>query len=330
MIGSAVCGLLLLLVCFLLYREIDHLRDVKKKVTAKRKDLDTYFERDPFPSPTNVAAFRQNCGDLDNEMGLLIKHMGSGQLQMKAEQEPLEWLTMLTRMQKDLIDRANAKGVSLASTSFGFGKYGEGTPPSRADVRRLTLQVKLVDAVCQQLYDAGIRELLSVDREIFEGESADAVMVTGEEQATSASTNAIETLFSVEPLTLRFKAKEMALVNVLNSFASSKLLIVVTGVTIQGGQGVQIEESMAAAGAASSVIASGPVSSENTVVAEETAAPAAAAPVSEIDTRPREERVVSGRSKEVQANITVTIKIYRFVAGDMSAQAAAPAAQPAP
>ena len=306
-IGSATCVLLMLVVCFLLYREIGRLRGVKQKVETKRKELQGFYARDPFPSPANVDAFRQNCTDLDKEMSQLMKRMSKGQIQMKADQEPLEWLTMLTRMQKDLIDRAYAKSVGLANTSFGFGKYGEGTPPSRADVPRLTLQVKIVDAVCGLLYEAGIKELLGIDREMFEGGAMTAGLAAhGGEVTADTQTNSVKSLLSEEHMSLRFKAKETALVNVLNSFASADMLIVVTGIWMRGEPAVVLEAA--------------PVASDSTWDSALAATSKVARAVGEIDERPRDQRIVSGRSKESPATITVNISVYRFVEGDVVEQ----------
>jgi hypothetical protein len=154
---------------------------------------------------------------------------------------------------KELLDRAKTAGVSVPEGfAFGFGRHMPGNLPATPDVPRLTQQLRLVQALCETLYQARISELRGIGREEFEtgvggAEEGSAPAGRARERRRPDATAALANvpnpqaglipdreLFGRWHFVLHFTAKEAALRDVLNRLARGSLVIVVTRLELAG------------------------------------------------------------------------------------------------
>jgi hypothetical protein len=128
----------------------------------------------------------------------------------------------------------------------------EGRLPLPQDVPRLTQQVRIVETLCDVLFEARITELNGLGREEFEGEDsasgpAQPQPTAGRSRrgskpvAVTASLNSVNRNAGIIPpeasygawhFVLKFTAKERALLDVLNRFAQSAVFVVVTDMSM--------------------------------------------------------------------------------------------------
>jgi len=288
----------------LLFLEKKRLRTSMNTLGSVRVQLENSYKRVPFPNDENIAATRRNVKALGEELVLLRREMGRGQVAVQARMEPLEWLTLLTKTQRLLADRARKSQVQLPPDfAFGFQKYDDGKPPIRADVGRLSLQLGIVENVCGILYSSGIKGLVSINREQFEDKPSVGPRAKGESEV---STNEVVRLFTKEHFTLEFNGREAAVVSAMNALASNKLFIVVSSVVIHGSAG-------AALSTTSKVAETAGRSKDESGVADQAVEDGTTGTAEEADVRPREERIVCGRgSAEPPARVILVLDVYGF------------------
>jgi hypothetical protein len=302
MLWSCVLGLLALMALvavIIALREFRRARAAQARLQSQRIELHNIYGRDPFPTAKNIESVRANTAIRQRDLNLLRQRMGHGQILASESLDPLGWMALLRRLQGELREAARSAQITVPDRfAFGFGRYDEGRPPKAADdVRRLTLQLRSVDALTRLLFACGIRELAAVSREEFE----EASMIRLRTSTSPAPSEQGDRLFNKEHVVLGFHAKETSLVEVLNRLVASGMFIVVTGVRIEGKSGL--------------VLGAEGKSGETPGLRHPAEAAAAAGghpPTPAFDGRPRDERVVSGRSVESPALVTLDIDIYTF------------------
>jgi len=233
-------------------------RDLRAKAQLRERDLElrALYAKDPFPSTNNLSGERKNLKDLEVELGRLLEAMSHGQVEPE-EQSPERFISQFHETRRRLERLAAANGVTLTPKddfAFGFDRHMAGNPPAHPDVRRLTQQLLIVEALCNELYAARITVLRGIGREEFEqslngdeagGDAARPVARSarrrGAEVATvmnvknpDAGLIPDKALYGTWRFTMEFTAKEMALIDVLNRLARCDTFAAVTRVEVQG------------------------------------------------------------------------------------------------
>ena len=228
----------------------------KAQLSERDLELRGLYAKDPFPSTNNLSGERKNLKDLEGELGRLLDAMSHGQMDPE-EQSPERFISQFHETRRRLERLAAANGVTLAPKddfAFGFDRHMAGSPPAHPDVLRLTRQLLIVEALCNELYAARITALRGIGREEFEqsltgdeatGDAARPVARSARRRGTEAATIVNvrnpdagvipeKALYGTWRFTLEFTAKEMALMDVLNRLARCDTFAAVTRVEVQG------------------------------------------------------------------------------------------------
>lgn len=278
--------------CALLYIETRKLRAVQGSFDVNLVALKSSMMRDPFPTPKNIEATSNNVRTLADDSALLRREMNTGQVAVEAGMEPLTWLSLLTKRRKDLQDGARTANVRLPPLfSFGFEKYDAGTPPKVSDVRRLDLQLKTVEQICRSLYQSRVSEITKLNREQFEEQSG--IAATHGIAVVAATATNEPPLFTKEHFSIGLKAREAALIELLNMLASNRMFTVVTLVRVTGNPGVDLRPPAK--------------TGEETASDGKTGRKAVG-----FDDRPPSQRIITGRGTERPAEVFLELDVYEF------------------
>lgn len=314
---------------YLLYRGFSQLSESEATLSQKRSELIQFFDRNPFPSPENVARERDNMQRLGDLFTGLMEELRKGQGVAPEKSSPSTFMSVLSGKRNNLVALARSRNVTLAEgLGFGFDKYlgSQSELPAPDHVPRLTQQLAIVETLGQVFFKEGISELSSVKRDEFESAAALAVATastpaapapgtpaparrrqqpgaavppgqTGAVRASKAGVLGTQDLYSSFRFTIEFKAKERVLMAVLNQIASADSFIVVRRLQIaKEGQDVQDMVAQAA----------------KTANDEDPGQNAVAKPVVSPRTLTRQERMVSGQGMEVPMKILLELDVYRF------------------
>ena len=328
MIGGAVVLLLGIALSVVLYFKSGAHSESTSGLSSAQMQLQRLSNRSVFPSEANV----QTMG---KQLEIYREYREGLLADMRKDQRPAQAIDRdgFRRVLEDglrrLVSDARANSVALApGLAFGVQRYIEGAPPSDEELPRLVDQFASIADLCEVLYAAGIGELLSVERTVFE-KDAQAAPVEGEfgrrgmrgraDAAPEPAAASVELyrdpdgLFTRERYVLTYRAKDAANWKVLERLSKGAPFAVVTKmeVTNPSRPAVVVPQSEEAAAEAPQ-----PVSTEGW----QSAAPAGrmAAAKREETVLPRELRVVAGQEL---SNVRLEVDLYRFAEA-----AAAPAA----
>ncbi len=317
MVVLSVEVVVLALIGILLLRERAKLGSSSSGLNLAWSALESIYHRNPFPEQANVDAILQNRDDYQKEMKSLLDSMRKMQVQEPKEGgSPLQWLASLNKMQSDLRTEASGSKIVLPERfAFSFQSYDDGRPPSRNAVPRLTKQLRMVEQLCSLLYKAGIKELVAIKREEFESTSRPRgrTEATAVAEGAESEVDIFESIYARERFIFEFGTKEAALVESLNAIARDPMFIVVANMEITASSDVVQETEAkvdprarwarrARGGDADNLFTDVDKLSEDAEDAE-----------MQDDKRYRDQRVVSGRAKEANATVTITIDVYTFL-----------------
>lgn len=317
LVGGLVVLLLAVVLFYLLFSAKGRYADDFAKLDSVQRQLQRLTSRPTFPSEGNVQA-------MGKQLEIYREYLEGLRGSMKKGQRAAEPITrdrfrqLMEETLRRLVNGARAKSVTVpVNFAFGFQRYVEGNLPAEEEMGRLVDQLNSVKTLCEILYEAGIGELISVDRTVFE---KDAQVAPVEEEygrrstrnrpeaTTAAPSVELETdplgLYTKEHYVLSYRAQDAANWKVLDRLAKGTPFTVVTKVEIVNS-------------ARPAVVAPPPKSEE--------AAPAAGRPVStggwqspgsassvakeEAEVLPRELRIVAGQELP---NVRLEVDLYRF------------------
>jgi len=200
-------------------------------VTTRLQQL---YQRDPFPAAANVRKEAENLKDVIDQYNELNEFLRAGQVNLRP-MEAADFMQFLEKSLRKLRDRLqNARIKFPEKYAFGFDKYAVGQLPASGDIPRLVQQLKIIEALCAILQDAAITELVAIERENFEQASRGAEAAGGRRGAPppEAAGNALEgdKLVYSQHFKITFKARENAVITMLNLLASRPMFMVVTRV----------------------------------------------------------------------------------------------------
>lgn len=241
-------GLVVLLVAvglgYLLFSARGRYHDKTSALATSQNRLARLTSRGVFPSPENVQTLEKQAKIYEDYLAGLFAVIREGQF--PAETVPrARFPLVLEDVLKVLVGKAgnpDKRIVLPPDFSFGFQRYTAGNLPAEEEVERLVVQLRSIAALCDILFDAGIAELVSVDRTVFE---KDAQVVPAEEEYSRRSsrrgeeTSAVaapstelfrdsDGLFTKERYTLSFRSKVETMWKVLDRLAQGSPFVVVT------------------------------------------------------------------------------------------------------
>ena len=319
LVGGLVVLLLAIVLFYLLFSAKGRYAEGFSGLASIQNQLQRLTNRSVFPSDPNVQAMGKQLAVYQEYLDGLRSSMEKGQ----RAAEPVtrdRFRQLMEETLRQLVNDARAKSVALpVNFAFGFQRYAEGNLPVEEEMERLVDQLNSVKALCEILYDAGIGELVSVDRAVFEKDAQ--VAPVEEEFGRRGARNRPEAvvaapsvelamdprgLYTKEHYVLSYRAQDAANWKVLDRLAQGAPFAVVTKVEIVNPARPAVapppkaEESAAAA--------SRPVSTAGwqSAAPQGASAPGAkAAP----EILPRELRIVAGQELP---NVRLEVDLYRF------------------
>jgi hypothetical protein len=316
LIGGLVALLLALALFYLLFSSQSRYAEGDAGLATVKTRLQRLSGRAVFPSEGNVQTLGKQLTIYQEYLDGLYAAMREGQ----RETNPVNrdgFRRLLEEGLNRLMNDARSKSVKIAPDfAFGVQRYIEGAPPSDEDLPRLEDQFASLGVLCRILFEAGIGELVGVERTVFE---KDAQVAPVEEEfnrrslrnrpdaaAVAPSTELFKDpdgLFTKEHYVLSYRAQDAANWKVLDRLAQGAPFVVVTKMEISNPARPAVVPPKAPDAAPAP---SQPVSTDGWMAPPGAApAPAPAAP----EVLPRELRVVAGQEL---SNVRLEVDLYRF------------------
>jgi hypothetical protein len=320
LIGGAVVLLLALALGYWLFSARSRYREETDALEQSQNRLNRLSTRDVFPSDANVETMEHQLDIYQDYLDGLFQTMREGQ----RPQEPINrdrFRQLLEQTLRRLVQAARAKSIVLPpDLAFGFQRYAAGTPPEEEHLDRLVDQLRSVSILCAVLYEAGIGELVSVERTVFE-EDTPAAPVEEEygrrrsrgrsepEPEVVKATDLVrdpDGLFTRERYVLSYRAQDEANWKVLDRLSKGAPFVVVSKMEIVNSARPPVVPPPAPSAAEEAPRASA-------AAATAWQAPGAARPAGGREAPailPRELRVVAGQELP---QVRLEVDVYRFV-----------------
>ncbi len=233
--GLSVTVPILLGAGFLLYRGVARYNQAEEKLKSAMKDRDRICARAPsFPSDENIALEKKNIEELGGLYDDLNEKLAKGQIEPDEQMTPARFTDLFWKTKAELMRKASEKSVTIEAEekiAFGFEQYIEGRLPQPNDVPRLSQQLRIVKAMCDLLFDAGITELQLVKRERFERTARSNTGGRARRATKDEFWNQDAGLMKEGELAAKmkfvftFKALEKPLVKILNDMATHEMFV---------------------------------------------------------------------------------------------------------
>lgn len=310
--GVGVLVLMFAGAAVLLGRGFNQFSSAGKKAENQFRNLESFYRRNPFPSPANVEIATANAEQLHQWYQQLAEKLAKGDLTV-SERSPTMFMRRLQDTRNQLLVDAPKQNVALKpGFAFGFDRYlsgGESSLPAPEIVPRLTMQLAVVERICRLLLASRVTSLDAIEREDLEGLAQAKAATKAAGPATErqqqrpgpggqAAPPAAEAVaYTKMAFNIDLMATESALVEALDALARDPVVIVVRTVSFRREWPDVMEVSRPAPGAAA----------EGAAPAPSPASPPAPAAVPD-----RQERMVSGPGIEKPARVRLEIDVYRF------------------
>jgi len=324
LIGGALALLLAIIFLYLLFSAKRSYSDTSAELDQVEGRLIRLSSRTVFPSESNVETLTQQLDIYQEYLDGLYSAMSEGQF--KAVTVPrARFPLVLGEVLRRLVNKARTKDVTLPPKfSFGFERYTAGNLPAEDEVERLGIQLRSIASLCEVLYEAGIGELTSVERTVFEKDAQIAAPLEDRAGRRGGRRNRNEKveektrtevyadpdgLFTKEHYVLKYRAQDAANWAILDSLAKGSPFVVVTKLEILNSARpvVALPKEKEEKKAPSSPVAVG---------AWRAASPQGGDAVEikqEEEILPRELRVVAGQEFP---NVHLEVDLYRFAQAD--------------
>ena len=317
LVGGLVVLLLAVTLFYLLFSARSRYAEEADGLGTIQTRLQRLSGRAVFPSEANVDTMGKQLSIYQEYLDGLFTAMRAGQREAKPVDRDA-FRRLLEEGLNSLISDARSKSVKIAPDfAFGVQRYIEGAPPSDEDLPRLEDQFASLGALCRILFDAGIGELVAVERTVFE---KDAQVAPAEEDFSRRSRMRTDTavaaapstelfkdpdgLFTKEHYVLSYRAQDAANWKVLDRLAQGAPFVVVTKMEISNPARPAVIPPKPAEAAAPAPAQ--PVSTDGWMAPPGAAPAAPPAPV----ILPRDLRVVAGQEL---SNVRLEVDLYRFV-----------------
>ncbi len=317
-VGGSIALVLVVIASTLLVRFRGGYVRVQRELDSNLNQLERLQQRDPFPSDENVVRVSESLSTLQNYLDDTLQVLTTGQLE-GLDMERAQFPPAIELTARQLRAMAREADIEVPTDLvFGFQRYAAGNLPVQEHVPRLVTQLRTIEALVGVLFRAQIRELLDVEREVFDVEQTqvrtrEEGMRRGmfEEDVVEPTTRVrprgVEGLYTQERYTLRFVADDHAVRDVLNRLAVHPGLVVV--------RSLELRNEMARDGAGAARRLADRLERREVRRAEPTATERARREETERDAQPllHEDRVVAGRER---VHVIMMVDVYRFEQGE--------------
>ncbi len=310
-VGGSIALVLAIVVIVLLVRFSGEYARIQRDLQSNLRTLEQLHNRDPFPSMNNVEMIESSLLNLENYRDSVLVTLAAAQPEIE-DMERAAFPPRMERTAQRLRELAREQNIRVADPlDLGFGRYAAGNLPAQDHVSRLVSQLQTVEHVITVLFEAGISELVGVEREVFDVErtQADPADTAASRRRGVAEVDTVaapvvrvdpegvEGLYTRERFTIVFFADDLALRQSLNALASDPILMVVRNLELRSELGL------------GGVSPTARLASRLQPRETREGAPART-PETESE-RPvlHEDRVVAGRER---VRATMTIDVYRF------------------
>lgn len=180
-VGGVISLLLVVLAAAMTISRMGKASTERELMEKSHQTLTGYYNRNPFPSETNISIEASNLEVFKKRYSALITTISSNSVMIDGDFSPGAFSTK-SEETVDRLRKAAPKGgepVVAPSFFFGFERYDRtsegGTKPARSeDVPRLLRQLAMMEMLVHELYAAKVTSIETASREEFdlEGEGA--------------------------------------------------------------------------------------------------------------------------------------------------------------
>ncbi len=240
-VGAGIAFLLCLAGFVVAYRAYAESSKIKATLGDTARELEKIYNENPFPNSTNVAVLRSDTVWTTNWYQSLVGELRKAALPNETPSSS----GFKQRLQDASVElykkAASEEGKVLPDGfAFGFDRYlgSSSHMPKPENVRRLTVQLLMVEAITLEILDSHVTELSRIERDIFDGDSGETPTATGRHHA--AATGAVaapvagvaDSRYAGQHFAFAFTADEKALAEVLGRLAKMPMFVVVTELKI--------------------------------------------------------------------------------------------------
>lgn len=232
MIGMILLGVLLVALSgYLLYRGINALDRTEVKLNEAEESLKGLHRSDPFPTTENMKKENQNVLLLEEGLAKMMESLKAGQVQPKANVTPSTFMTLFFAKRTELMNKAHEHGTAVPPDfAFGFDRYcTQSSPlPPPADLPLLSEQLAIIENLSSIIIEERANNLIKITRE-----DTNAVPDAGSvSPASKPKQGGGGHLYTKLHFTVELKAKEAALLGILNRIANDKMFMAVSSLKV--------------------------------------------------------------------------------------------------
>lgn len=204
---SAAAALVLLGGGFLVFSQATRLADEQALFDEKKASLSRLERSKPYPNEANFSATEKETA----EARALLDEIAAGFAVKAPSMTPQAFQDELSKMVKDIVDLAAAKGVTLPEGFYlGFEAY-EAQPPSAEATAQLGLQLRAIHAVAKVLVESQVKSLGPFARTLLPAEAPAAEEEPEEgKQAAKKKREENGPSFAMAPFDVNFTADQSA------------------------------------------------------------------------------------------------------------------------
>ena len=167
-IGGVVAVLLAGLLFFFVFSVRDKYATGQNDLEVEKRKFLRLNSRAVFPMADNVATMTKQREVYQEYYEEVLGALRAGQPEAQHVSRD-SFRRMIEDDLRRLASGARAANVTLPPNfAFGFTRYAEGNLPQDEEIERLVDQLRSVATLCSILYEAGVGELTSVERTVFE------------------------------------------------------------------------------------------------------------------------------------------------------------------
>ena len=251
---GAALGVACLVTGVFFFMALSTSNEAKEKRDSAYNQLKALYESKVFPNATNIQRLKDDKIVLETWMTDVSNVLVRAGLKVD-DLTPVRFKQELQKIVRELAQQKSAsfKNFVAPDFKFGFDRYlgDSDSLPQTGDVAQLAQQLKLINLIVRELYDAKIMSLTDVEREEFEEDLSDKRTGTptgrqrlvapahrpGRQSGTGAKPTdsdamdpVLNTLLTRQKFTFGFQAKPVALIGVLNRLAAMDAFVVVSGI----------------------------------------------------------------------------------------------------
>ncbi len=240
LIVGAVAAVAAIVLAVGLIRLSSSYRQVQASLDETDRALKQLASRRPFPNEENVALAATNRVKIESFFATVLDRFSKNQYE-PPEIEPARFPQLLQRAIASMNRAALSNNVAIPPDRFmyGFDRYERGQPPRKQDIPRLARQLHGIETITRAICAAKIRELIAVERHVFEDEGPRApgvdegVTPPPQTPAAAGYKEDPHKLFVRERFLFEFRARESSIWEILDTLPRLPVFCVVSGIELE-------------------------------------------------------------------------------------------------